>query len=256
VALSGVLAYSFGLVRQAHAQDRIGREVARSRSLDRQLKSCQQFRAAVDRLGQDLIHGRRTLAAAAAELVRTERGQDPELLRLLRWAKPGWSDRALLADNLIDETLARLPANSSEAAELSRRLRAEHRAAFGGEPAVPAQGGETTSPPALARQESPSTTRLASAVSKPESVVRITPPRWRRGARAKGKKYSEIRSPFRPCRGGAACKRSPALASARKRPAAWAGTFNFSCASSGEIGLFLLAAKLQPEVCAGRTAGR
>jgi hypothetical protein len=136
-AVTAVLLYSCALVRQVRfpADDRFQRVTAEARRWDQKLAAYYQYRAVLERLGLELSRGRRTLAEAAAELAKTERARDPRLLRRWRRRHPGWSDRALLADSLILDTVSLLGEKSHLAAEVSRRLRAEHRASFGVPPA-------------------------------------------------------------------------------------------------------------------------
>jgi hypothetical protein len=131
-AVTGVLFYSCALAVQVQEDPDAGIQ-AQARLLDQRIEINNRFRALVHRLGQDLLHQRRTLAEAVTELANSQRVQNPVWLAFLRERTPGCSDRALLATFLVETALESVREGSARAAEAQARLQAEYQAAFGSE---------------------------------------------------------------------------------------------------------------------------
>jgi hypothetical protein len=182
-AVAGVLFYSCTLVRQVRADDYVRQATAKAQELEQKLQVCRDYQALRKRLGWDLIHGRRTLAAAVAELAGTERGQDPGLLRVFRRRNPAWSDLALLADNLIPDVVELVQDRPDLAKEVARRLRTEFQASFGWETTALANSEEKPTLSSASGSERYGTKRFPSSRRKTFRIAQGHRPRHRRNIR-------------------------------------------------------------------------
>jgi hypothetical protein len=128
-ALLAVILYSSALVYgvEADATD-LGRAEEMLRNLDRKEGRLRAYWALLDRLREDLVAHRCTLAEAVEWLEDSERVQDLEWLQALRWRCPGWTRREFLADRLVTHALlpreASVPASEQFAQELDAQLQA------------------------------------------------------------------------------------------------------------------------------------
>jgi hypothetical protein len=130
--LAVVLVYSCAVAGAIDPEvaDDLPRAEAKARQLDRIVVQGRQYQAALEQLGQDLVHGRRPLAQAVALLARTDKGRSRDWQQLLGQFYPGYSGRQCLAINLL-KTAVHSVKDRSASRRLTHRLEADFEAVFG-----------------------------------------------------------------------------------------------------------------------------
>jgi hypothetical protein len=91
----------------------------------------QEYRDLRDRLIDDLIAGRCTLAEAVNQLAHSEQGSDPHWLETLRVSYEGRSDQECLAANIMQCALVSRYEDDPLTARLARRFEAQFRLTYG-----------------------------------------------------------------------------------------------------------------------------
>jgi hypothetical protein len=135
-ALAGVVLYScclawqVGILPGGRNQPQLESALRQTRTLERQIQNSREFFAASDRLSQDLIQGRRTLAGAVRELGRLPQNRDPRWLSSLQFFYPGRPLEECLAVTLMGHVKASLE-DDATAAQHERRLRDDFEASYG-----------------------------------------------------------------------------------------------------------------------------
>jgi hypothetical protein len=133
VLYSGVLA---GTVAACSVSDggldpELAATVARSRSLEQQIKQAEAYHRLLETLAADVIARRRTLADAARLLAASEQGRSPAWLHYLERLYPGRPVQACFAANLIYCALFSLHEGNSADEDCARRLADDYRACYG-----------------------------------------------------------------------------------------------------------------------------
>jgi hypothetical protein len=133
-AVGGVVLYSCSLARSVADQPerrQLSRSLQQSRQLDQSIRAGLQYQVLLDKLAEDLVARRCTLAEALPALASTGKAQDPAWLRLLHERYPNRSDRECLAANLMVSAFSLVTKDSARLWRVTRRLNADFRALFG-----------------------------------------------------------------------------------------------------------------------------
>lgn len=102
---------------------------ATTRALDERFALAAEVRSYKDRLLDDLVAGRTTLAAVADEFLRVDE-DDPTVLAATMRKYAGGDDRDKSARHVLDLVRERLP-DGADTSDVLGRLRAEYAAEFG-----------------------------------------------------------------------------------------------------------------------------
>jgi hypothetical protein len=154
-ALLVVVVYSSLLVPGVRADaDRVGGIEANRQALDKVLLRQQAYAAVLNRLTNDLLYGRRSLAAAEETLAGLEEVRDPGWFKRMVERFPGYSLHELVSIRLILEAILSPGIDADQSAETARDLAAQFEACFGRTAPLPApmaerkrRGGTPASPP-------------------------------------------------------------------------------------------------------------
>jgi hypothetical protein len=130
--LLAVVLYSGTLVYRVETDSpALRRAQEMHRELDRKALRFRAYLALSDRLREDLVAHRCTLAEAVERLAASEHVQDPEWLRLTRlWLRPGWTLRECLADRLATHVLCSWEAGAPGLEKLKQELNAQYQSCF------------------------------------------------------------------------------------------------------------------------------
>jgi hypothetical protein len=133
MVVAGVLVYSAFLANSALARtDSEGME--HGRVLHEAIPGSLRYQSLLTEMIGEVTFRHRSLAEAADELARSEKGRDPGWRRLLHTLYPDQCDRACFAINVMNCALVEARADPAKARQLARRLGREFEEMFGKAP--------------------------------------------------------------------------------------------------------------------------
>jgi hypothetical protein len=128
--LLAVVLYSGALVYRVEADAPALGGIQEMDDLDRKVNRLGAYLALRDRLCDDLLARRCTLAQAVERLAASEYVQDPQWLELTRRRHPGWALRECLADRLVSHALLAAEAGAPASEQLAQELRVQFQSCF------------------------------------------------------------------------------------------------------------------------------
>jgi hypothetical protein len=118
----------------------LGRAREAERDLDRKVVRLRDYAALRDRLRDDLVARRCTLAEAVERLAASDQVRDPRWREATLCCRPGWALRECLADRLVRHALLSGGAGAPGAEQVARELNAQLQSCVGR--ATPARADE------------------------------------------------------------------------------------------------------------------
>jgi hypothetical protein len=131
--LLGVVLYSGVLVYRVEADvPALGRAEETHRNLDRKAVRLRAYLALRDRLRDDLVARRCTLAEAVERLAAAEHVQDSGWRQMTSWRRSDWTLRECLADHLVNYALLPREAGAPAPEQFAQELNAQLQSCFSG----------------------------------------------------------------------------------------------------------------------------